>query len=225
MAVVHDRSSRASSSASSSRAASRARAAFFWSGTGVLACPRRLPRPWGAFSRPDGSSHAPGRAGGWERAHRPALERRRVPALAATHTDLAKRLAELEDKTDALALNHDAFSRNTRNQLKQVFDALRELMTRPIRPGGPSASSPTSPRPSPDAPAHRRPRRPQPPSAAKGVAGGSLFVEEDSHAAQGSRGASLSRAGLGLRRPAAVAQGLPCPRRALQPRWQRVDAA
>jgi hypothetical protein len=61
----------------------------------------------------------------------------RVRALAATHDDLAKRLAELEDKTEALALNHDTFSRNTRNQLKQVFDALRELMTPPEPPKRP----------------------------------------------------------------------------------------
>jgi len=55
----------------------------------------------------------------------------RVRALAATHTDLAQRLAELEEKTEGLALSHDTFSRNTRAQLKQVFDALRELMTPP----------------------------------------------------------------------------------------------
>lgn len=61
----------------------------------------------------------------------------RVRALAATHGDLAKRLAELEDKTEALAMNHDTFSRNTRNQLKQVFDALRELMTPPDPPKRP----------------------------------------------------------------------------------------
>ncbi len=61
----------------------------------------------------------------------------RVRALAATHADLAKRLAELEDKTEALAMNHDTFSRNTRNQLKQVFDALRELMTPPDPPKRP----------------------------------------------------------------------------------------
>ena len=30
--------------------------------------------------------------------------------------------------------NHDTFSRNTRNQLKQVFDVLRELMTLPDPP-------------------------------------------------------------------------------------------
>jgi len=61
----------------------------------------------------------------------------RVRALAATHGDLAKRLAELEEKTEALAMNHDTISRNTRNQLKQVFDALRELMTPPDPPKRP----------------------------------------------------------------------------------------
>ena len=61
----------------------------------------------------------------------------RVRALAATHGDLAKRLAELEDKTEALAMNHDTFSRNTRAQLNQVFDALRELMTPPDPPKRP----------------------------------------------------------------------------------------
>ena len=55
----------------------------------------------------------------------------RVRELAATHHDLAKRLTELELKTEGLELSHDAFSRNTRNQLKQVFEAMRELMTPP----------------------------------------------------------------------------------------------
>ena len=58
----------------------------------------------------------------------------RVRQLAATQGDLAKRLAELEDKTEALAMNHDTFSRNARAQFKQVFDALRELMTPPDPP-------------------------------------------------------------------------------------------
>jgi hypothetical protein len=61
----------------------------------------------------------------------------RVRALAATHGDLAKRLAELEEKTEALAMNHDTFSHNTRAQLKKVFDALRELMTPPDPPKRP----------------------------------------------------------------------------------------
>ena len=61
----------------------------------------------------------------------------RVRALAATHGDLAKRLADLEEKTEALAMNHDTFSHNTRTQLKKVFDALRELMTPPDPPKRP----------------------------------------------------------------------------------------
>ena len=61
----------------------------------------------------------------------------RMRELAATHGDLAKRLAELEEKTEALAMSHDTFSRNTRAQLKQVFDTLRELMTPPDPPKRP----------------------------------------------------------------------------------------
>jgi hypothetical protein len=61
----------------------------------------------------------------------------RLRELAATHGDMAKRLNELEQKTEALAMSHDTFSRNTRNQLKQVFDALRELMTPPDPPKRP----------------------------------------------------------------------------------------
>ena len=61
----------------------------------------------------------------------------RVRVLAATHGDLAKRLTELEQKTEALAMQHDTFSRNTRVQLKQVFDAIRELMTPPDPPKRP----------------------------------------------------------------------------------------
>jgi hypothetical protein len=61
----------------------------------------------------------------------------RVRALAATHSDLAQRLADLEEKTEALAMNHDTFSHNTRAQLKKVFDALRELMTPPDPPKRP----------------------------------------------------------------------------------------
>ena len=61
--------------------------------------------------------------------------------LVATHQGLAKRLdaleAKLEEKTEALAMSHDTLSRNTRAQLKQVFDALRELMTPPEPPPPP----------------------------------------------------------------------------------------
>ena len=61
----------------------------------------------------------------------------RLRELAATHGDLANRLGDLEQKTEALAMQHDTFSRNTRVQLKQVFDALRELMTPPDPPKRP----------------------------------------------------------------------------------------
>lgn len=61
----------------------------------------------------------------------------RVRALAATHDDLAARLADLEQKTETLAMRHDAFSRNTRIQIKQVFDELRQLMTPPDPPKRP----------------------------------------------------------------------------------------
>lgn len=62
--------------------------------------------------------------------------RRTVP-YAFTEQGVAKRLAELEMKTEGLELTHDAFSRNTRNQLKQVFDAIRDLMTPPEPPKRP----------------------------------------------------------------------------------------
>ena len=60
-----------------------------------------------------------------------------VRSMAATHQDLARQLTELQDKTESLAMQHDTFSRNTRAQLKQVFDALRELMTPPEPPKRP----------------------------------------------------------------------------------------
>jgi len=61
----------------------------------------------------------------------------KVRGMAATHQDLAKRLGELEEKTERLVMQHETFSRNTRVQLKQVFDALRELMTPPEPPKRP----------------------------------------------------------------------------------------
>jgi hypothetical protein len=51
----------------------------------------------------------------------------RLREMALDHRDLAKRLDALEQKAELLDMRHDSFSRNTRNQLKQVFDALREL--------------------------------------------------------------------------------------------------
>jgi hypothetical protein len=57
--------------------------------------------------------------------------------MANTHQGLAKRLDALEEKTEALAMSHDTFSRNTRNQLRQIFEALRELATPPDPPKRP----------------------------------------------------------------------------------------
>jgi hypothetical protein len=61
----------------------------------------------------------------------------RMRELAAVHADLAKRLDELEQKTESLALTHDTFSRNTRNQLKQLIEAVNQLMVPPDPPRRP----------------------------------------------------------------------------------------
>jgi hypothetical protein len=61
----------------------------------------------------------------------------RVRALAVTHGELAKRLSDLEDKTQALTTSQDTFSREARAQLKHVFEALRALMTPPDPPKRP----------------------------------------------------------------------------------------
>ena len=57
---------------------------------------------------------------------------------SSVHADLAKRLTELELSTERLELSHDTFSRNTRNQLRQVFEALRELADKVTPPEPPS---------------------------------------------------------------------------------------
>jgi hypothetical protein len=61
----------------------------------------------------------------------------RLRELAVRHSDLVKRLSELEEKTEGLAMQKDTFGRNTRAQLKQVFDALRDLMSPPQPPEPP----------------------------------------------------------------------------------------
>ena len=61
----------------------------------------------------------------------------RVRELANTHHDLAKRLAEIELKTESLELQHDTISRNTRNQLREVFEAIRALTMPPEPPKRP----------------------------------------------------------------------------------------
>jgi hypothetical protein len=58
-----------------------------------------------------------------------AFVRLREPLAA--HKDLAAKLQVLEKRTEALALKHDSFAANTRLQLRQVFEAIRELMRAP----------------------------------------------------------------------------------------------
>ena len=64
---------------------------------------------------------------------------------SSVHADLAKRLTELEWATERLELSHDTFSRNTRNQLRQVFEALKELMAQPPEPPPPPPAPPPRP--------------------------------------------------------------------------------
>ena len=55
----------------------------------------------------------------------------RLRETLATHKGLAAKLEELEQKTEALALRHDTLAANTHAQLRQVFEAIRELMSAP----------------------------------------------------------------------------------------------
>lgn len=57
-------------------------------------------------------------------------------ALSA-NAEVAKRLTELEARTERLEQSHDTFSRNTRLQLRQLLDAVRELMQPPESPKQP----------------------------------------------------------------------------------------
>ena len=55
----------------------------------------------------------------------------RLREVLANHKDLAKKLADLERKTEALALKHDLLADSTRAQFKEVIEALRALMRPP----------------------------------------------------------------------------------------------
>jgi hypothetical protein len=57
----------------------------------------------------------------------------RLRAVLATHAALAKKLDEVERKTEALVVEHGALAANTRAQFKEVIEALRAL-TRPPEP-------------------------------------------------------------------------------------------
>ena len=55
----------------------------------------------------------------------------RLREVIVSNKALAQRLDELENKAKLLSLKNDTFEHSTRVQLKQVFDAIRELMTAP----------------------------------------------------------------------------------------------
>lgn len=54
--------------------------------------------------------------------------------MIVSNKDLAHRLDELESKADLIEVKHDNFEHNTRVQLKQVFEAIRELSAPPETP-------------------------------------------------------------------------------------------
>ena len=58
----------------------------------------------------------------------------RLREVILSNKELAQRLDELENKANLIELKHDTFEHNTRLQLKQIFDAIRELMTPPAAP-------------------------------------------------------------------------------------------
>jgi hypothetical protein len=78
-----------------------------------------------------------------------------VRSMAATHQDLAKQLTELQDKTESLAMQHETFSRNTKVQLREVFETLRELMTPPPSPKRPIGFVTPDDQPTPKAKARK----------------------------------------------------------------------
>jgi hypothetical protein len=55
----------------------------------------------------------------------------RLRQTLAAHKDLATKLDELERKTEALALKHDALAADTRSQFRHVVETLRQLMGPP----------------------------------------------------------------------------------------------
>ena len=61
----------------------------------------------------------------------------RLKAASASYAELAKRLTELEEKTEGIAMAHDTFSRNARTQLRQLIEAVNQLMAPPDPPKRP----------------------------------------------------------------------------------------
>ncbi len=58
----------------------------------------------------------------------------RLREALGSSKELAVKLDALEQKTELLSLQHETFAGNTRAQLKQVFEALRQLMAPPPEP-------------------------------------------------------------------------------------------
>ncbi len=59
-----------------------------------------------------------------------------VRSMPASPQDLAKQLSELQEKAESLAMQHEKFGRNTKVQLREVYETLPELMSK--RPANPS---------------------------------------------------------------------------------------
>lgn len=55
----------------------------------------------------------------------------RLREMVAASKELALHLDDLENKTALIELKQDTFEENTREQLKQIIDAIRELMPPP----------------------------------------------------------------------------------------------
>ena len=55
----------------------------------------------------------------------------RLREMLVSNKEFAAKLEELEQATEALAPRHDTLAANTRAQLRQVFEAIRELMSPP----------------------------------------------------------------------------------------------
>lgn len=61
----------------------------------------------------------------------------RLREVLTSSRELAAKLDALEQKTERLSLQHETFAGNTRAQLKQAFEALRQLMAPPEVPKRP----------------------------------------------------------------------------------------
>ena len=55
----------------------------------------------------------------------------RLRGVLATHAALAKKLDEVERKTEALVVEHDALAASTRARFREVIEALRALTRAP----------------------------------------------------------------------------------------------